>query len=150
IQRGWGRVVMLSSENGTIRGPAVQSSRLLGIQSGTQRDRGGHAGMRDHERHRQVGQRHAGLVRERDELLDNIEAPLVAQVGVVGPSTRVGPTSPEVALYDRLAGRSADGATARAGASGLGKNIGSVYGRPAALASSATAATVRSISASVL
>src|SRR5258707_8598952 len=52
-------------------------------------------------------------------------------VDTARPSTRVGPTSPKVALCDRRAGRSADGATTRAGASGLGNNIGpGTYGKP--------------------
>jgi len=44
---------------------------------------GGHAGVRDRERHRQVGQRQAGLVRDRDQLLHGVDAALVAEVGEV-------------------------------------------------------------------
>jgi hypothetical protein len=43
---------------------------------------GGHAGVRDRERHRQVGQRQASVVRERDELLHDADAALVAHRGV--------------------------------------------------------------------
>ena len=43
-------------------------------------DRRGHARVRDREGHRQVGQRHPGFLGDGDQLLDDIEPALVAQV----------------------------------------------------------------------
>ena len=53
-------------------------------------DCAGHAGVSDRERDREVGHRHAGLLGERDELLDGVESMFVLEARHHGRATRVG------------------------------------------------------------
>src|SRR5450631_160134 len=53
-------------------------------------DRAGHAGMGDRERYREVRHRQAGLLSERDELLDRVDPALVVEVPENVRSAQVG------------------------------------------------------------